>query len=370
MKPSELLQLQKETGQSYWDMIGRPLEAPKKMSREEIEYQKIMDRVDKIQPLPEFKGGKRGKKKSGYYTSDGHYVRYDSGDQYWNILGTAQRKQFQDFVNYFRSQGWSDIDIAGMAGNIMQESGFIPTAVSPADKYGHRYHGLFQNQDKGGLRDRVIKIYGDHSSQSQMAFVNDMMQGNAKKVGKDIVNYGKDYHMGSYKTPAEASKAFRQVYERPTDPRDIVRDIYAGYAYDIINKQWPLQQKQTVAKQTPVLEPAVQEPAGIPYTAPTYTPASIGVMQQRMPTDADILVDQRTFADYVPPQYQAPHIDIPASTVSNRRSILDFWRNANAEDYDDMYYYRRGKSYQFPFWNRQWNVLTPPIKYGCGKRGG
>lgn len=66
LRPSELLKMQRETGKSYWDLIGRPLydEGKDEGTREEAEALRYslgvkLDNMPQIyDPLPTYKGGK------------------------------------------------------------------------------------------------------------------------------------------------------------------------------------------------------------------------------------------------------------------------------------------------------------------------
>lgn len=51
LRPSELLRLQRETGKSYWDLIGRPLYDDGKDVSEEDSQQATPDQISALQYL-------------------------------------------------------------------------------------------------------------------------------------------------------------------------------------------------------------------------------------------------------------------------------------------------------------------------------
>lgn len=108
LRPSELLKMQRETGKSYWDLIGRPLydEGKDEGTREEAEALRYslgvkLDNMPQIyDPLPMYEGGKdSGLHK--YKSSEDFIADYESfepkaykkGDDPWTIgYGTTDKK--------------------------------------------------------------------------------------------------------------------------------------------------------------------------------------------------------------------------------------------------------------------------------------
>lgn len=331
IKPSELLAKQKATGMSYWDMVGRPLQKVNYPGRREKEIDALIERLNQTLEMPQYKGGKSARKST--------YKPPQTSEEYWRSLNATQRKNMQNFVNYFRNAGFNDIDIAGLMGNAAVESQFDPNALSPDGAFG----GLFQNSHT--IRNYIKKVYGDLSAESQMQFVVDMMNRNDKKLSKEWIAYGSGFKKGTYATPQQSSTAFRQAYERPSKKSYALRDHFAGLMPELLETYFPAQQPepkpsavQQVVQNSPNLFPGVS-PQQVDRAVQTYYPQIRPSIAQPMLRDA---ADK--FVDY----QEQPR-------GGRQFSPLDLWQSVNDEQIAPEY--SRGKSYQFPFWNRMWNSI-------------
>ncbi len=180
-RPSDLLKRQKESGLSYWDLIGRPLYG------------------NPIQETPGF-------------TIAENYPGYEGGKDDYKLT-PSQKKTIAQMYKRLRAAGFDDNSIAGIIGNSIQESGINPN-LSSTNKM---YHGLFQNSSK--LRDKIAALYGDHSMNNQLQYVIDWTNKDKRIMGKAYAPYmatgaGK-YKKTGYKTAEEAAEAFMKLYERP-----------------------------------------------------------------------------------------------------------------------------------------------------------
>ncbi len=187
------------------------------------------------------------------------FNRWKNGENYWDIVGKPfptyietyglnyykggkdNRSRFQQHVNSrqkdvdfiidtLRSNGMNDYQIAGVVGNIAQESAFNPNARNG------QHTGYLQMNDN--MRRHVRKIYGNDSHQNQLRFVSDVMLGN-QKVGKDWIKYGGNGRYKSFNnSPAAASVYFSSQFERAgSGSNDVQRKRSAIDAFNYIQKR-------------------------------------------------------------------------------------------------------------------------------------
>lgn len=127
-------------------------------------------------------------------------------------LSKKQHNVVRRMYNILKNDGYDDNSIAGILGNAMQESSFDPDSISKKD-----YHGLLQNSRQ--IHNSVVATYGDHSFDSQMKYLLDWGNNNArvrtKKHGPWLGTSAGKYKKGGYKTAEDAATAFMKTYERP-----------------------------------------------------------------------------------------------------------------------------------------------------------
>lgn len=131
--------------------------------------------------------------------------------------------------NFFRSLGYSEAAVAGMLGNIQQESSFNPAAINPA---GPSY-GLFQWQ---GDRWTRYKAYADSKGvdwtdmQTQLEFAAAELEGKGRFGAESQIQepWTADYNRWlNAKTPEEASDAWGDFFERYRDNTAGLRQQYS-----------------------------------------------------------------------------------------------------------------------------------------------
>lgn len=170
IRPSELLKLRKETGQSYWDLVGNPL--PK---------------------IEEYGNGK----------SASNFLMATTGP-YSDVI--------DDTIDQYLAAGWTPTEVAGLVGNVTQESGFNPNAVDSAG-----YKGLYQmSRDMHNSYNQVASSYKKRTGKnySYTQFIDDMMRGNSR-IPSRWITYGKGYLGRNWKSPEAAANAFMNIFERP-----------------------------------------------------------------------------------------------------------------------------------------------------------
>lgn len=274
LRPSELLRLQKETGKSYWDLIGRPLYDDGKDVSEESSQQATPDQISALQYLigQELdKGYDKGKDSqivpyevpdqaalnwsdayglTGDLMYDANYQqhtdsdlsKYQGGksDQRRGKLYTSafnesirgrNKQVVDDVIDYFLGTGVDPMLISGIVGNMAQESRFDPNV---SDSTSHV--GLAQMSKD--MQKEVKRVYGNTSWQSQIRFIHDAMSGN-KRISsewRDYMTQKGGYYGNKYKNPYSAAMSFGRVFERPDEKLANWRQrgLSAREAYDYI----------------------------------------------------------------------------------------------------------------------------------------
>jgi len=122
--------------------------------------------------------------------------------------GAAAGSRAQEAIEYFKSQGWSHEQAAGIAANLHAESGFKPGAVGDAG----RARGIAQwHPDRQRAIERQFgKPLSQMSYQEQLAAVNWELNNGESRAGAAL---------RGAKTASEAGAAVSRYYERPGNVR-------------------------------------------------------------------------------------------------------------------------------------------------------
>lgn len=349
-KPSELLDEQKRTGKSYWDLIGRPLyEQPESDSQPANEQSKYALALQLREAL-----------------SDYDYPQYNGGKSKSYKPNKSQKNTIHKVYKYLKSQGFDDNSIAGILGNAIQESAINPNLSSAKNTF----HGMLMNSS--ALRDNIASLYGDHSLDSQLQYVVDWTNNSKKIRTKRYAPYlatgaGK-YKKTGYKSASEAADAFMKLYERPVildksgnvvgyqqrDKRMAYGDSIGAYLSEVYNtspkvKSAPVINKELVQNK----QPDVQEfPTKIVTDTYQFPESQIFQQNQRIAPPVG--------REPVTPYYLRSHEDDTFQRLVN--SIKIDVPNP-MEMFQSIYGYNRGKSFPFNFWNRNHNVLKPVMRY-------
>lgn len=329
-KPSELLQLQKKTGQSYWDLIDRPLYAANTAN----DFDNMLAAYNCGKSMHKYGGGKN--KKSG--TWDGWY----------GSLNAKQKSALDQQIQFFRDNGFDDISIAGIIGNSVQESSLNPNAVSDTGAY----HGYYQMSKD--MKAAVKKAYGDFSPESQMRFLNDMFSGNSKAIGRQWVSYGKDYKKNSYKDVKSSTEAFRRYFERNLHGYEPNRERYANYVYSYMNSN-PTQPAGQVQQ--------ISAPDMRYYGGDIYQENLNNVGRQ---DNTRVVMSPSEFTKSIPPGYlqkkAAANGVIDRMIINPIEQEIERIQNPANIWSGNLLGYNSGKSYPFNFWNRNPYTLKPVIR--------
>lgn len=219
LAPSELLKLQKQTGRSYWDLIGRPLydegKDEEKASSGQISalQQLLSNGIDNKYLIPN----------NIPTTSPLNYDdRYGlTGDMLWDASNpriskfkggkTEETISERDLYNKLLKLGFDRNSALGIIGNAMQESSMRYNIA------GTSYSGLLQNHKS--LRAAIEDLYGGYGLDQQLQYVSDWADGTEtikKGRHRGVTSlYSGKYKKRGYKTPEEAAIAFMKMYERP-----------------------------------------------------------------------------------------------------------------------------------------------------------
>lgn len=272
IRPSELLKRQRETGQSYWDLIGRPLYDEGKDSESIIEDdpQKkadLMAAIDYALSLsldkPEYN---EGKDKVTYVAQDsglsyGSYYDFPTGDvtldaqklpefqdgkdskksRFQEAVSGPNKKEVDATIDQLIGYGMSPIHVAGIVGNFAQESLFDPNAKGVGG-----FTGIAQMSPD--MVKEVKRAYGKVNTKTINSFIYDSMSQN-EKISKEWRAYMKQnggYYNNTYKTPGDAAVAFGKVFERPNEKYANwdQRSLSSQHAHDYIMKRYPKFQKK------------------------------------------------------------------------------------------------------------------------------
>ena len=330
-RPSELLKRQKETGASYWDLIGRPLYDDPVDENDPIYRQMLNEQIDNAleryncgKSFPGFAGG--------------------TEDSYSDVIELL--KQFEGFRDYVYSDG----------------NGFPTIGYGFTDPELIKRGKITRKEADARLKKEIIAR--DRDLQKNIPHWNDLPD-SAKNALRSY-NYNFPISKGSspkllrYLQNRDYSNAALQLdagYNDKNNPglrtrRDKERRMFLK---DLTEKKQTRQ-----IKVSPGIIPIrmVEQPVqtGIVYRSPAsydpvYTIPSTG-QTSSIPAKLDkYYTEKEAMRDY------ADMIDSASRRLYS--NPIDMWEN--------LVGYSRGKSYSFDFWNRNGNVLKPAVRYGRGK---
>lgn len=213
---------------------------------------------------------------------------YKGGTPTWNQYYAENiQKEINDTVAVLRNAGYSDAIIAGILGNVWQESQFNENATNKSN--GRR--GYFQHLPKD--YNWLVKNYG-HGLSNQIRYIIDWDR-NPKKVG--LYTYGykpKDKWNPNVKTPEMAADTFLNAFERAPGQGVQGRRAAARAYYDWLVKYHPEAVSDT----------------NVSSVIPAEKPAPLV-----WPTDATTVVKPIDIAPIKPTSYIDPSIQQTLQTV-------------------------------------------------------
>lgn len=164
---------------------------------------------------------------------DNKLAKYDKGkpSAFAQSLNGKHRQVLDDTIDYFLSAGVDPMLIAGIVGNIAQESRFDPNAVSPDG-----FRGTVQMSND--MAKEIQRAYGKVDAMTTNRFIHDAMSQdkNISKQWRAYMRQNGGYYGNTYATPQAAAIAFGKVFERPNEKYAnwIQRQTSAAEAYDYI----------------------------------------------------------------------------------------------------------------------------------------
>lgn len=126
--------------------------------------------------------------------------------------------------------------IAGILGNIAQESSFNPN-ISATYK-GKIYRGLIQNEPI--IYNYIRDTYGNYSRNTQIQYIIDGLKGKLRKpknpqynqIYEDLTKRFNNFNNAYYNNPETAALNWEQYYEKSTGKQNAKRARYARYFYN------------------------------------------------------------------------------------------------------------------------------------------
>lgn len=320
IKPSELLKLQKETGKSYWDLIGRPLgKKPKDPAKDVIdEYDPVQREALRMQiesalDYPQYKGGKSPKIKT-----------------------------------------WNDNDIADL---IIGFEGFLPHAKDIGD--GKITIG-------SGLTNPKYTRFGTITPEQNRRFVLEEIAARKARLSRNVPGW--NTLPGSAKA-ALLSYDYGYMVDRKTSPKmmkalqdrnwlEVSNQMNAGWNMKKFKKG--LRKRRTQERNlflSDLYRPAPLKPIQTISPIPeAKVPFEVNQMEDKI---APIVNQQQPIVPYtstveLQQEYTIPENDMASIDLENTSRIKP---NDILQSYYNMFGYKRGKSFPFQFWNRADNTM-------------
>lgn len=321
IKPSELLKLQKETGKSYWDLIGRPLgKKPKDLAKDVVdEYDPVQREALRMQiesalDYPQYKGGKSPKVKT-----------------------------------------WNDNDIADL---IIGFEGFLPHAKDIGD--GKITIG-------SGLTNPKYTRFGTITPEQNRRFVLEEIAARKARLSRNVPGW--NTLPGSAKA-ALLSYDYGWMVDRKTSPKmmkalqdrnwlEVSNQMNAGLNMKKFKKG--LRKRRTQERNlflSDLYRPAPLKPVQTVSPMPkAKVPFEVNQMEDKI---APIVNQQQPIVPYtstveLPQEYTIPENDMASIDLENTSRIKP---NDILQSYYNMFGYKRGKSFPFQFWNRAGNAMS------------
>lgn len=320
IKPSELLKLQKETGKSYWDLIGRPLgKKPKDPAKDIVdEYDPVQREALRMQiesalDYPQYKGGKSPKVKT-----------------------------------------WNDNDVADL---IIGFEGFLPHAKDIGD--GKITIG-------SGLTNPKYTRFGTITPEQNRRFVLEEIAARKARLSRNVPGW--NTLPGSAKA-ALLSYDYGWMVDRKTSPKmmkalqdknwpEVANQMNAGWNMKKFKKG--LRKRRTQERNlflSDLYRPAPLKPIQTVSPMPeAKVPFEVNQMEDKV---APIINQQQPIIPYtstveLPQEYTIPENDMASIDLENTSRIKP---NDILQSYYNMFGYKRGKSFPFQFWNRAGNTM-------------
>lgn len=320
IKPSELLKLQKETGKSYWDLIGRPLgKKPKDPAKDVIdEYDPVQREALRMQiesalDYPQYKSGKSSKVKT-----------------------------------------WNDNDVADL---IIGFEGFLPHAKDIGD--GKITIG-------SGLTNPKYTRFGTITPEQNRRFVLEEIAARKARLSRNVPGW--NTLPGSAKA-ALLSYDYGWMVDRKTSPKmmkalqdknwlEVSNQMNAGWNMKKFKKG--LRKRRTQERNlflSDLYRPAPLKPIQTVSPMPeAKVPFEVNQMEDKI---APIVNQQQPIVPYtstveLPQEYTIPENDMASIDLENTSRIKP---NDILQSYYNMFGYKRGKSFPFQFWNRAGNTM-------------
>lgn len=341
-KPSELLDEQKRTGKSYWDLIGRPLyeqpESDSQPANEQSKYALALQLREALSDYdyPQYKKGKGGQ--SYTYKPTGKYARIQ---EYIHALENPNNMGFDGKV-------WRPVRMKG----------FDPYGINGLDiRHEHNPYVANYLKIKGRLNDPYLTVEEEQMLQEKtLSDVEADTERLLKKWG--VKNYTDDDFVKA------VGMRYHGTFKKNTVVpyiKDGVWDSEKSFHYGernfttrrkAHNKYWEQRQKTQ-----PVVVPQEEIPQAdetIQIEQPEYQFPESQTFQQDQKTAPS--VDREPVAlNYLKPHYDDTFNQLVDSIKSKAPNPMEMFQS--------IYGYNRGKSFPFNFWNRNHNVLKPVIRY-------
>ena len=320
IKPSELLKLQKETGKSYWDLIGRPLgKKPKDPAKDVVdEYDPVQREALRMQiesalDYPQYKGGKSPKVKT-----------------------------------------WNDNDIADL---IIGFEGFLPHAKDIGD--GKITIG-------SGLTNPKYTRLGTITPEQNRRFVLEEIAARKARLSRNVPGW--NTLPGSAKA-ALLSYDYGYMVDRKTSPKMMkaLQDRNWLEVSNQMNAGWNMKKFKKGLRKRRIQErnlflsdlyrPAPLKPIQTVSPMPeAKVPFEVNQMEDKV---APIVNQQQPIIPYtstveLPQEYTIPENDMASIDLESTSRIKP---NDILQSYYNMFGYKRGKSFPFQFWNRANNTM-------------
>ena len=156
--------------------------------------------------------------------------------RFQSSLNSQYRYVIDDTIKYLKDQGWNNMAISGVLGNMSQESEFNPYAVGPGG-----FSGTVQMSSD--MANEIKRVYGKVDYKTTNQFIHDAMSGNSK-ISKPWINYMKQnggYYGKTFNSASDAAMAFGRVFERPTEKYAnwTSRKQSAEHALEYLNQMYP-----------------------------------------------------------------------------------------------------------------------------------
>lgn len=341
-KPSELLDEQKRTGKSYWDLIGRPLyEQPESDSQPANEQSKYALALQLREAL-----------------SDYDYPQYKKGKggQSYTYKPTGKYAHIQEYIHALENPNNMGFD--GKVWRPVRMKGFDPYGINGLDiRQEHNPDVYNYLKSKGRLNDPYLTV------EEEQMLQNKAISGVVSDTQRLLKKWGVKNYTDDDFTKAVGMRYHGTLRKDTVAPyvKNGVWDSEGSFHYgerkfttrrSAHNKYWEQFQKN---------QPAATKQQEVPQVSETIQRAQSGY---QFPESQIFQQNQRIAPpvgrEPVTPYYLRPHED---NTFQRMVDSIKINAPNPMEMFQSVYGYNRGKSFPFNFWNRNHNVLKPVIRY-------